>query len=518
MKRRLLLIAAVGLAWLPALRAPFVYDDRVEVVGNRTLRSLGEVGAIAAYNTSRPLLMATYAVDWRLWGLDPLGYHLVSLAVHVVNVLLLGALLGRWLGPARAALVTAAWALHPMTTEGVTYITGRSDALVATWALAATIAWVDHLRGRRGPALAMGFAAAGLLTKETGIAIPALLWAAGRFGEGRSAPARAWLPFAGLVGTAAALRLVVYGLPSPEVARAPLEQLAGQAFAWTHGLQLWLLPVGQSILHDHGVPSLLGGVALAAAWGLGVGFAGRRGGLVAFGAALWVAPLLPASVLPMKEWFPEHRTYLAGIGPLLILGALLPERALRPAWTLVALLFAGTVLRNRVWTDEIALWGGAAAHNPRSADAHYAHGDALRLAGRIPEAEAAYRRSLALDPDRLDTKVNLGITRVEQGDADGARALWREVLRAEPGHCAAHNDLAGLEARAGRLPQAIAAYLDTLAWCPDDPIAHLNLGNLHGALGDAPKAARHYRAYLAVAPAGPGAETAKKGLARAGER
>lgn len=516
MKPRLALFAAVLLAWAPALRAPFTYDDRIEVVGNRTLRALGEVGAIAAYNTSRPLLVATYALDWWIGGLEPLGYHLVSLAIHVVNVALVLALLGRWLAPSRALLGAALWALHPMTTEAVTYVAGRSDALCATFLLGATLAWVDHLRGRRGPALAVACVGAGLLTKETAAVAPLLLWAVGALLEGRPARARALAPFVALLAAAAAVRLGVYGFPAGEVARAPLDQLTTQAVAWAHGLQLWLLPIGQSLLHDHGVPPLAAGLAAVVGWAVALVLAARAGGVWAFAAVWWAALLLPASLLPLKETFPEHRTYLAGLAPILLVAAKLPARAVRPAWALVPLLFVGTVLRNRTWTDEVALWSGAAAHAPRSPDAWYAAGDALRLAGRHADAEAAYRESLALDPSRADTRVNLGITRVEQGDAAGAKALWMEVLRADPGSCAAHNNLAGLDARTGRLGLAIAGYRDTLAWCPDDALAHLNLGNLYLAQADAGKAALHYRAYLRVAPDGAGAATAREALERLG--
>lgn len=519
----LLLVAAVVLAWIPALDAPFTYDDRIEVVGNRTLRFLGEVGAIAGYNTSRPLLIATYAVDWRLWGLEPTGYHVVSLAIHALNAVLALRLLRRFLPPERAALGAALWAVHPMCTEAVTYVAGRSDALCATFWLLALGSWIDACRGGPGRARAtlatIAATVAALLTKETAVALPFALLAADAFvarpGKVRW---RAYAPFVGLLAAAGALRLATYGWPAPEVARSALAHVAGQAEAWVGYAQLWLFPYGQSILHDHPAQAHPAALLALAGWVAALVLGVRAGGVFGFAAALWSLSLLPASVVPLKETMAEHRAYLAGLAPALLLAARLPPATARAAWGLVPVLLVATALRNRVWTDEAALWGDAAAKHPHSADAWYAYGDALRLGRRHAEAEAAYRRSMEADPARADTRLNLGIARVERGDAEGARALWEDLLRDDPRNCAAHNNLAGLDAREGRLREAVAGYTDTLAWCPDDALAHLNLGNLHAALGDARKAALHYDAYLDVAPSGPGAETARQALTRLGGR
>ena len=509
-RRGLLTLAIVAVAivaaWLPAMGAPWVYDDKIEVVGNRSIRLLEELGAIATYNTSRPLLIATYALNWRLGGFDPLGYHVVSVAIHVLNVLLVARLCRHFTDPTRALLAATLWGLHPMCIEAVTYISGRSDALCATGWLLAMIAWAEDRR-----ALAWIATGAALLTKETALAIPIALWGVDR-ALGRPTALRAMAPAAGLIGAASALRLAMYGWPAGEVPRDAWVQAATETEGWTRYLGLWLLPIGQSILHDLPAavtPARVGmGVGWVAAMVLGV----RAGGLAALATAIWGGTLVLASILPMKEFIPEHRAYLAGLAVVLPFAAWV--RWSRAAFALAGVLFAATVSRNLLWTSEVAIWEEAARWNPASADAAYGHGDALRFAGDFPGAEAAYRACLALDPDRLDAKVNLGITRAEQGDLAGAKVLWLETLRADPKHCAAHNDLAGLDLRAHRLQEAISGYATTLAWCPQDPIAHLNLGNLFFDLGRAHEAARHFHTYLDVAPEGPGAVAARETLRR----
>ena len=137
--RRLGWIAiALVIFWLyqPVLDAPFVYDDKIEVIGNTTIRFLQEWQAILLYNVSRAMLLLSYAINFHYSAEDPTGYHLTNIAIHALTVgagVLMAESIGRLARlsrPLLAALVAGAlWAIHPMGTEAVTYITGRSESL-----------------------------------------------------------------------------------------------------------------------------------------------------------------------------------------------------------------------------------------------------------------------------------------------------------------------------------------------------------------------------------------------------
>ena len=144
MNRRVpvLLALAVCAAWANSVGAPFTYDDKIEVV-HPAVRDLGNPGAWLLYSPGRAVLLTTYAVNWALGGLDPRGYHVVSILIHALNAVLAWRLASRVLSPNRAVFAAAAWALHPMATAGATYLSGRSEALVATFSLLALGAWID---------------------------------------------------------------------------------------------------------------------------------------------------------------------------------------------------------------------------------------------------------------------------------------------------------------------------------------------------------------------------------------
>jgi tetratricopeptide (TPR) repeat protein len=303
------------------------------------------------------------------------------------------------------------------------------------------------------------------------------------------------------------------------VPRSALVQICTQAEVWVLLLKLWLLPIGQSILHDHPASARPLGFAALAGWGVVAAVLsvrarrappGSAAALGAFTFTLAVAWLVPSSAVPLLETMSEHRSYLAGFALAVAVAASLPSA--RGAWSVVPVLFVATVLRNFTWADEVKLWAEATAGNPTSARAWYGYGDALRLARRFADAEPAYSHALALDPTNADARISLGVVQAERGDEGAARTTWEAVLKADPHACAAHNDLAGLDLRAGKLRAAEAGYESALAWCPDDPLAHINLANLAYASADVRKAAFHYQAYLTAAPSGPWAEQARTRL------
>ena len=84
----LLASAAAAAVYLNALHNPFIYDDHRLIVENNSLSAFPNLFVIVLHEITRPVVNLTYAIDWSVWGLDPFGFHLTNVLVHVVNVAL----------------------------------------------------------------------------------------------------------------------------------------------------------------------------------------------------------------------------------------------------------------------------------------------------------------------------------------------------------------------------------------------------------------------------------------------
>ncbi|MCB9761324.1 MAG: tetratricopeptide repeat protein [Alphaproteobacteria bacterium] len=521
----LVLLALIALAWSNALHGAFTYDDKVEVIGNKTIRFLEQWRLVLAYNWSRPITIGTYALNFHAAGFEPFSYHVVDVVLHGVTAgiaMLLGVALAEarqlprplWFGFFGAGL----WALHPLTTESVTYVTGRSEQLCALFYLLGCLAWTRWCLegGAARAALALGAMVLGIFSKEVAVTMPVAFLLievfAIRGGDLRAVRWRRYAPWALAVLAFLGLRWRIYGaITTPHPALRPLGvQVFTEAEVIWRYVQLSVVPLGQSVFHDH-APTGPTARSIAAMLGL-IGIVGgsiaarSRAPLIALGSLWFLLVLAPSSsVVPLKETMAEHRAYVSLLGLCWIAAAglsRLPRNAAVAVFAAAAMLL-GTLTwkRNAVWATEVSLWADATQQNTASAEAWYGYGDALRLAKRLPEARDAYTRSAELAPGLLDAWNNLGMVEAMSGRDKAAEDTWRKLLRDHPTYCKAHNNLGLLHARNERPLDAAAEFRTTLAYCPRDCRAHRYLGELYaGPVDDREKAILHLETFLDVCP------------------
>jgi tetratricopeptide (TPR) repeat protein len=553
-KRALILgSTAVALAvsvHLNALDNPFVYDDHRTVVENRSIRSLRSSWALS-YEPYRPVANLSYALDYAVWGLAPWGFHLTSILLHGGAVLGLFALARRavtdWYardgraagaaGPAETVAFTTAalFAVHPVLTEAVGYVSGRAEILGTAGVLGGLLLARRTLVGGRGGWAALSLVPFGLgvAAKENAAVFPLLLVAYDRLLGSADLPARTrrwWcfhLPLLALMVAGGVLRLLAHRRVSLPV--SPGQYLLLELGVVWRYLALLVLPVGQSVVHAVTEPvSLLAGQALLAGASLALLAAiiwrvRRLAPLAALGAAWFVAALAPSSsVVPLNEAMVEHRLYLAaagaflaaaaGAGQLVVWGRrrghlgspLVPRAAL--AGVLAALALA-TVARNQVWADPVRLWRDATTKAPGVWLPWYALGDALRLRGDCAAAVPAYREARRLAPGEPFVYPNLAVCLAATGRLDEAEAVLSQALRLDPGLVRAHTNLGVLAARRGRLDVAREHFRQALAHDPGNLFARQQLAALHEtAYADPGEALRLCREIQALAPGTPGVE------------
>ena len=251
-----LAVALACAAYVNALDNPFVYDDHDTVVANASLVDLTNVRFILIYSPFRPVVNLSYAFDRWLWGYRPLGYHLTNVALHGMAVLLLYAWLRRILGDAgveragaTAAFAGAAlFAVHPLQSEAVAYVSGRSELMCAVWFLAALLLTRRAmLSGRRlAAAGAIVCALLAIASKEIGLVLPIVVLAYDwllRPGDETGRRRRFWrifVPAFTVMCAVAAYRLLATGGVSPSAATPLLNMLTQAIVIWRYvGLLVW---------------------------------------------------------------------------------------------------------------------------------------------------------------------------------------------------------------------------------------------------------------------------------------
>ena len=480
-----LVVLAAAAVHLQTLGFPFVFDDRYLVVLNDFLREAwSPIDAFAHhfwYGTPsgtayyRPLVVASLALNGKLLGWGPAGFHLFNLLLHAANSALVLALLLRLAVPMRAALFGALlFAVHPVSAWPVASIVARVDLLPAFFLL---LAWLALAAGS-APAVGLAFLGA-LLCKESAIAfvgVPFLALRAplissdaakgGGHGAGsdrRRAPLLCALAGLTAVAAAIALRLFAHaglGVPRARIDGAvnPLATMAdwdrtraavrlagrylGYLFApwrFTDAAHYGRGEQGPA-LADAGV--IFGLLLLALLAGLTLWLWLRRDRLSLF-LAFGLAAFLPASNLltPIGSLYAQNFLYMPLLGLALAagdgLGRFEPRLGRAAAWSataLLVLLSAATFAEARIWRSGQALFGAWTERFPAYGFGWAGFGTNLLDEGDAAGAERALRRSLSLDDGNAKAHYNLGVVILmttpppEAGGGDAERERLMEGL------------------------------------------------------------------------------------------
>jgi Flp pilus assembly protein TadD len=541
-----------GLIYLNALHNPYVYDDNRTVLNNVSIEDIRNVQHIVFRESTRPLVNFSYALDRAIWRSQPLGHHLTSVLLHVLNVFLVFHL--AWLAtedrrarshpgasdppPSIPAFVAASlFGLHPMQTEAVGYISGRSEVLYAAFFLLALLAGRRWIRGdgRRWLPVALSLWAASLLCKEVAVFWPVVMALYDRYvmrsplAEWRSRFRRVYLPSLLVTALAGVARVAVLLLiEHPEGAQIMWRFAAVEVIVAFRYFSMLLAPSGQSIFHQVDDvtrwvdPNLWMAIVWLVVW-LAVAVRLRRlDGVAALGLFWFVLLLVPSAVLVMLdlgEPMAEHRVYLASAGMFLAVGTGLGRawvffetRGLRSQLLLKFLLAAWltvlggqTVLRNETWASPVRLWLDAVQKSPDVWVPHVLLGEALEQTKSPENAVAEYRMAISLRPSEPVPYMKLGLCLAQLGRLEEAAAAFRTLETVSPGSAVARNGLGAVAFMEGKYAEARQHYQSALAAHPNDVASRQSLAMMAEAIDRDPATALRLCEEIGrVAPGTPG--------------
>lgn len=437
-----MLVAVVFACYANSLGNGFVFDDEFLVPAYS--RSWGFSHLVQTLLDSyRPVRNASYAIDFFVWGLRPFGFHLSNVLIHAGNAVLVFLLIRRFaVKPGTAFLAALIFAVHPIQTDSVSYVSGRRDVLFALFYLAAFHAYLSYRasRSRSYFALFLGFWALSLMSKEMAVSLPLVIfiwnfcdlwgerngsWLARSFQAAKKALGKdKWLY---TLLAAASLGFGGYAIfllgASGRAGSAGLEYWGGSLYAtvltvirvhtWYFKQLIYPTPIAQYFGAFDISTSLLDWRVLVALAVVGMVLAAgaaflKKDKLMAFAVFSYFAALAPVSqIVPHHELLADHYLYLP-IMSFSLLAALavnaLAQRGKQPrqiaysvAGVFVVVLAILTVSRNPDWKDELSVWEANYKEAPNSPRASYNLGG-LYMTKNPQKSEALLKESIASDP------------------------------------------------------------------------------------------------------------------------
>ena len=496
----LALVALVAIAYSPAFRAGFIWDDEDHLTGNAAVQSVGGLKQIwSSLEVSRyyPLTLTSLWAQYRLWGLRPLPYHAVNIALQAANAVLLWMLLRRLHLPG-AWMAAALWAIHPVNVETVAWVTELKNTQSGFFLLLALLLFLrfeDGLRPR-DYMLAMVCGTAAMLSKPSTVVLPVLILLSTWWRHG-SCTRKDILRVAPLIVLAVGMSLLTV-----------IEQghhIAGE------GAAEWTLTLAQRLALATRAPWFYAGKLF---WPLNVCFIYPRWDLRVGSILTWVplAGLVPAGgmlwLFRARSW---ARGAIFGLGCYLV------------ALSTVLGFFNIYFFRYSFVADHfqylasaamIALSVAAITQSRRAARPMLAA--LIRCAGALvllalacltiyqcasyASAETLYRATISRNPACWLAYNNLGALLLERGQLDDAIQNLQSGLRFRPDDGGVHNNLGTAFFRQGRFAEAADQYREAVTLKPDYPEAHYNLGNALSKLNHLDEAATQYREAVRLNP------------------
>jgi tetratricopeptide (TPR) repeat protein len=530
-----ILAGAILLFWAyaPSLHGSFVFDDTKQQYALPTATD-----PLAVWiGPVRPILMFSYWANVQLSREDTFSFHMVNLLIHAITALLVFFIIRRlleWAGtqqPDRtpfAIFGAFLFLLHPLQTESVAYIAGRSESLCGMFSCASYAAFL-YRRSKaidwRDVAIVVALFGAAVLTKEQGVVLPVLFLLTDLWwnSEGPLRAVRAnWKLYTVLaVGAFAGIALVwklILGVGTGDSAGFGLKAFTWYQYLFTEFRVIfayifnfllpvnlnadWDFPISRTLFDQGSVFALAGLLALAAlAWHYR-----RRFPLAGYGYFVFLALLAPtSSILPIKDPIADRRMYLPALGLILIaidlLGRLKLERKAMAGLAAIIVLMAAfaTHARAELWGNPLALWQDTALKSPRKMRPHFQLAFAYQEQGRFDLAVAEFQKTADLEPPTADLLIDWGLAYDGLNQPEMALSKFREAAAKTPS-AHVYTQIGYIYAKRSQWNEANEAFDMAARIDPGFAITYLYKGQVHLAKNELPAALAEFQHALQLDP------------------
>lgn len=542
----------------------FHFDDIPSILEKPWIRGWDKIPQFIFSVFQRPLVILSFNLNYSISEFEVWSYHVFNICLHIIATLLVYKLihlisyylkdlsnkknsyLFAW--PYFSALI---FALHPLSTQSVTYISSRSSILATIFYLAALIVFFKGIgqrkfEGRSGRLFYFGttlFFILGGLSKEIIVTLPAALFVFHYYFIWRGSPADwvsenlKWImllfipllagvgykQFVGggfLAASSADLSSSTWLLTQTSV--VPFEYFRKFIFPFNLNLDIQF-----PILSDWLDPKNWWGIfslGLLIVFWIRISIAIKTKGkweiekrCVGFGMAWIFLTLLPtSSFIPLLDPVMEHRTYLPLVGFALLTTCVFSWASKTYAnlntkrlnispvqggmFLVLVLLSLNTMERNKIWKDELTLWADAKHKSPNLIRPYNNLGEAHDKLGNYDQAVDEFKKALNINPNYFFGLNNLGNVYGKQKKYEEAISYFQKALNQKPDYSPAHYNIARAYHLVGKKQEAAESYRKAIQFNPYFEQAYYNLGYLSMELSGFDEAIENFNKFLKMQP------------------
>lgn len=531
MKPYIILILLVAIAYANSLQNEFVWDDTDIIVNNPKINlSISEIPSV--FTTSlwgmagfserqdyyRPVIFLLYVLNYKIWGLNPFGFHLIHILIHLINAMILYRIGLILFNDKLISLIGASvFAVHPVNNEPVGWVSA-GDVVFGFFII---LSIYFFLKEKRYLSWAAFFLA--LLSKEAAVMLPFALIIFSICRNGFKKGVIAITPYLALSGIYLFIRMNVVDIVlvlGADIKQPIFIQVLTMAVAAFDYIKLLIIPYPLSPFYPakwHASvfePKVILAIIVLISISF-LAFKIRKDRVMLF---LLISPfIMLAPVIWMVNMFMagEDNVYIAErylYVPAMFFSIFAPDllvkvfndrarRYLNIGWILIIIIFIYTTASSSAaWKNDITLFKKIIEKSPDAAFAHNNLGNVYADQGRLDEAIKEYLTALKIKPYYASVHNNLGTAYYEKGNVDMAIKEYMMALKIKPDYADAHNNLGAAYYEQGKIDEAIKEYLASLKVRSDFAPAHYNLGRAYRKKGLEYNARKEFEMVLKLKP------------------
>ena len=557
---KLYLTLLIILVYGNTLSSSFHFDDIPSILEKPWIRGWDKIPQFIFSVFQRPLVILSFNINYSISEFEVWSYHIFNICFHIIATFLvfgfvhqisfyLKDLSNKNKVDSWAFLSASIFALHPLSTQSVTYISSRSSALVTIFYLAALIlffkGYTERIREKRTGYFYFFWATIlfvlGGLTKEIIVTLPAALFIFHFYFISRDSLGN-WFPqnvkwflllFIPLLAAVGYKQIMGGGFLSASSADLSsstwlLTQTSVVPFEY---FRKFLFPFNLNldthfpILNDWLNPKNWFGIfALGIVITLWIRISmsiGKKGSCeierrcAGFGMAWIFLTLSPtSSFIPLLDPVMEHRTYLPMVGFALLAVSVfswakgVSEKFngrkvyyLHSGVVSILLLFSlNAIDRNKIWKDEFTLWEDAKQKSPGLVRPYNNLGEAHDKLGNYDKAIEEFQQALKINPNYFFGLSNLGNVYGKQKKYNEAIPYFQKALKIKPDYSPAHYNIARAFHLIGKKKEAAESYRKAIQFNPYFEQAFYNLAYLSMELSGFDEAIENFNKFLKMRP------------------